>query len=75
MEQRCGDCHECADACPRKAFIGRNFVEEEPREARYDAPSCERYFKEMEARGEVPVCGMCLYACPHGKKAARKLDL
>lgn len=75
MEQRCGDCRECVEACPPKAFTGRNFAEVEPREARYDAQACERYFDEMESEGRVPVCGMCLYACPHGKRAARSLDL
>ncbi len=75
MEQRCGECHECVDICPQKAFTGRNFVATEPRETRYDARTCELHFKEMESSGKVPVCGLCLYACPHGKKASRKLDL
>ncbi|HVO78132.1 MAG TPA: 4Fe-4S double cluster binding domain-containing protein, partial [Methanomassiliicoccales archaeon] len=75
MEQRCGDCHECVDACPVKAFTGRNFVETEPRESRFDARACERYFDQMESEGKVPVCGLCLYSCPHGKKAAKKLHV
>jgi epoxyqueuosine reductase len=75
MAQRCGDCHECVDICPQKAFTGRNFIEVEPREARYDACSCERYFKKMESEGKVPVCGLCLFACPHGKRASRELNL
>ncbi|OPY31322.1 MAG: Epoxyqueuosine reductase [Methanomassiliicoccales archaeon PtaU1.Bin124] len=37
MDQRCGDCRECVKACPVSAFTGRNFIESEPREARYDA--------------------------------------
>ncbi|WP_424357653.1 4Fe-4S double cluster binding domain-containing protein [Methanocella sp. MCL-LM] len=68
LEVQCGDCTECVDACPIQAFTGRNFREDEPREARYDARKCEAYFKAMEAEGKPAVCGMCLYACPHGGK-------
>jgi epoxyqueuosine reductase QueG len=68
MDAVCGDCTECVDACPVSAFTGRDFREDEPREARYDARKCEKYFGEMEKQGRPAVCGMCLYACPHGKK-------
>ncbi len=75
MEQRCGSCHECVDICPAKAFTGRSFTESEPREARFDARACEDYFSRMESEGKVSVCGLCLYACPHGKKAAKELHV
>ncbi|CAJ35587.1 4Fe-4S double cluster binding domain-containing protein [Methanocella arvoryzae] len=68
MEVQCGNCTECVDACPVQAFTGRNFREDEPREARYDARKCEAYFKAMEKESGPAVCGMCLYACPHGLK-------
>lgn len=69
MDQRCGDCRECVDVCPVKAFTGRSFIESEPREARYDARRCEKYMKGLEASTGYFVCGMCLYTCPHGRKA------
>lgn len=68
MEVQCGDCSECVDACPVQAFTGRLFREDEPREARYDARKCELFFKAMENEGRPAVCGLCLHACPHGKK-------
>ncbi|HEY3274958.1 MAG TPA: 4Fe-4S double cluster binding domain-containing protein [Methanocella sp.] len=68
IEVACGDCTECVDACPMSAFTGRAFREDEPREARYDARKCEKYFGEMEKQGRPAVCGLCLYACPYGKK-------
>jgi epoxyqueuosine reductase len=68
MEVQCGDCSECVDMCPVQAFAGKNFRVDEPREARYDARKCEAYFKAMEKEGKPAVCGMCIYACPHGKK-------
>jgi epoxyqueuosine reductase len=68
MDVACGECTECVDACPVSAFTGRAFREDEHREARYDARKCEAYFSEMEKQGRPAVCGMCLYACPHGRK-------
>jgi len=68
MEERCGDCTACVDVCPMKAFTGRPFYKEEPREVRYDARRCEKYFKSMKAKGQIEVCGMCLYICPYGRK-------
>jgi epoxyqueuosine reductase len=68
MEERCGGCEECVDICPQKAFTGRSFHEEEPREARYDARKCQGYLRELEASTGLGVCGMCLYVCPHGRR-------
>lgn len=68
MDERCGDCTACIDICPMKAFTGRPFLKEEPRELRYDARRCEKYFDAMKAKGQIEVCGMCLYVCPYGRK-------
>lgn len=68
MDEQCGDSTQCVDICPMKAFSGRNFYMGEPREARYDARKCEKYFDDMKAGGQLAVCGMCLYVCPYGRK-------
>lgn len=69
VEQRCGECRKCVEICPAQAFIGRNFKKDEPRESRYDAFKCQSYFKELEKQypEQPPVCGLCVYVCPHGK--------
>ncbi len=67
MEVRCGNCTECVKICPVGAFTGKNFYSNEPREARYDARKCEKYFESMKLEGKVAVCGMCLFICPHGR--------
>lgn len=64
---RCGKCRECVDICPVGAFTGRNFAEEEAREARFDAEKCSQYFDKMASQGQLKVCGMCLYVCPFGR--------
>lgn len=68
MEPRCGKCTECMDICPVHAFTGRPFHENEPREARFDAAACDRYFKKLEEGSGPVVCGLCLFVCPHGRK-------
>lgn len=68
MEERCGTCQQCVDICPPQAFTGRPFRADEPREVRFAAHKCHAYFDEMEEAIGLPVCGLCLYVCPHGKK-------
>ena len=69
MDERCGDCQECVKICPVQAFTGRPFREDEPREARYDAAKCDRYFARLrEQNADLAVCGLCLYVCPYGRR-------
>jgi len=69
LEERCGDCHECVDICPVRAFTGRPFHAGEPRSARFDARMCDRYFSKLKERdAETAVCGLCLYVCPYGRR-------
>ena len=74
MGPRCGDCEQCVKACPTGAFTGRMFDQKEPREARFDAGKCERYFKDMEKQMPKPVCGMCVYICPHGQNITKRAE-
>lgn len=64
MEDMCGVCSACVDVCPNKALSGLPFRYDEPREARFDASRC---FEHTNAGDDEAVCGLCLYACPHGK--------
>ncbi len=68
MESRCGTCNQCVKACPAQAIKGRNFLEHESRELRLDVSKCENYFQELAISNKLKICGMCLYACPYGKK-------
>ncbi len=72
MDPICGNCEECVKACPVGAFTGRMFDQEEPREARFDARKCDQYFNDMEKRDSKPMCGMCIYICPHGRNIKKK---
>ena len=69
MDERCGDCRECINICPVRAFTGQAFQAGEPRAARFDARKCDRYFKCMKENDpETAVCGLCLYTCPYGRR-------
>ncbi|QLH75237.1 MAG: epoxyqueuosine reductase [Methanomassiliicoccales archaeon] len=68
MASRCGECTACVNACPVGAFTGREYIDGEPREARFDAYKCDRYLKQRENQGMLKVCGMCLYICPYGRR-------
>jgi len=68
MNNRCGECTICRDACPIHAITGRPFSPAEPREMRLDVQACDRLFRQMEDAGKPAVCGMCLYSCPWGRR-------
>lgn len=68
LAQQCHDCEECLKVCPVKAIRGRNFIPGEPREERFDFRKCQAYFEALKKNRKYAVCGMCLYACPYGKK-------
>lgn len=68
LEDGCGECTDCVDTCPVSAFTGEKFRAYENREVRYDARKCEKYFKVMEDADKIPVCGLCIYNCPKGKR-------
>ena len=63
----CGDCRECVDICPAQAFTNRLFHPDEPREMRYHAHRCRDYFDSLKKQSQIPVCGLCLAVCPHGR--------
>jgi epoxyqueuosine reductase len=68
MEERCGSCQQCIDACPPKAFTGRPFNQDEPVGMRFHTHKCKDYRRQLKEEKGTDVCGMCLYVCPHGRK-------
>ena len=69
MDERCGECRDCVDICPVKAFTGQPFRAGEPRDVRFDARKCDQYFSKMRDKdAETAVCGLCLYTCPYGRQ-------
>jgi epoxyqueuosine reductase len=67
LRNRCGDCRECVDICPPKAFTGVPFDPSEPRDVRFRAHLCRDYTTRRAQQLGEGICGLCVYACPHGK--------
>lgn len=68
IENRCGSCRKCADACPAAALYGRAFSADEAREERFDAPKCSKLWHDVGEVFGVETCGLCLAACPWGSR-------
>jgi len=72
LEDGCGKCALCIQACPAEAFTGKRFKQEEDREERMDSIKCHEYLTKMEQEKGVRVCGLCVAICPKGKKHENK---
>ena len=70
--ERCGNCRKCVDICPVGAFSGRGFRAAEPREARFDAFTCDDRCAEVERETGFKTCGLCVYVCPFGRRASER---
>jgi epoxyqueuosine reductase QueG len=71
LENRCGGCRICAEACIAKAIknTGTDSFYEHRVEA-VDINRCITVLKEFRARPEIAamVCGVCVKVCPYGQK-------
>jgi epoxyqueuosine reductase QueG len=71
MENRCGDCMLCADACPVDAIKGVKTEDHYPsRDAALHFSRCvEKLVGEFSKLPNVggAVCGICIKACPYGR--------
>ena len=74
-KNRCGKCMSCRDACPAGAIKGVNTKDhyKSRNEALYFAKCAEKLRGEFAKLPEigVPVCGICIKACPFGGKMKR----
>jgi epoxyqueuosine reductase QueG len=68
IKNKCGDCRECVDVCPPKAFTGAAFDPSEPRAVRFRAHLCGDYSQRREQQLGEGLCGLCVYICPYGLK-------
>jgi epoxyqueuosine reductase len=69
LRNMCGDCRECINICPPKAFTGVPFNPSEPRDVRFRAYLCSDYTKRRAQQLGEGICGLCVYACPKRKIA------
>jgi epoxyqueuosine reductase QueG len=67
IPNRCGECMECVNICPPKAFTGVPFDSSEPRDVRFRAHLCRDYTERRSQQLGEGICGLCVYVCPYGK--------
>ncbi len=68
-DEQCGECRQCVDTCPARAFTGRPFRADEHRDMRFAAKKCKIYVTQMKEKMGCPIlCGLCVSVCPHGKQ-------
>ncbi len=72
VQNRCGKCTLCRDACPVGAIKGVNTSDHyaNRNEALYFERCVEKLTVEFAALPDIgaPICGICINACPFGKK-------
>lgn len=66
IENGCGSCILCKNACPAGAIYGE--IPLKNGERNFDAEKCSRYMKEhFQDVGRGSVCGICIKVCPKNK--------
>ena len=66
VENGCGDCNLCKNACPAGAIFGENPTL--TGERNIDPEKCSRYMKDhFQDVGRGSVCGICIRVCPKNK--------
>ena len=74
LENRCGNCRLCAEACVAGAVkdTGTDAYYEKRSEA-VDMDKCVAVLKEFKARPEIAamVCGVCVKVCPYGQNIGK----
>lgn len=68
IQNGCGDCEECVNVCPTKAFTGVPFNPSEPRDVRFRAHLCRDYTQRRARLLGEGMCGLCVYICPYGAR-------
>lgn len=70
-ESRCGNCRNCVDKCPAKAFLGVNWSRGMSREKIFIKEVCKKTQLERmkKATGiDVDLCGLCFAVCPYTQR-------
>lgn len=66
IENGCGECQICKNACPAGAIFGEKPTTDGNRN--FDAEKCSKYMKEhFQDVGRGSVCGVCIKVCPKNK--------
>lgn len=66
IQNACGTCTACRDACPAGAIFGE--LPKTDGQRNFDEQKCSHYMKEhFQDIGRGSVCGVCIKVCPYNK--------
>ena len=72
LQNRCGNCTLCRDACPAGAIKGVNTVDhyQSRNEALYFSRCVKHLTQKFAQQPQIaaPICGICIKACPFGRR-------
>ena len=76
-ESRCGTCRICTETCPGQAPLGINWSVESKREDFFDVLACRKtcITRTWNVSPGESLCGLCILACPHTRRAIRMQGL
>ncbi len=66
MQERCGKCTRCIEACPVGAIKDADLGLKD-RDAHLDVRSCDQHLWKWQAELGYRICGVCVRACPYGQ--------
>jgi Fe-S-cluster-containing hydrogenase component 2 len=72
MEDKCGTCRRCIEACPAGAIADSGDPEDRRRGVALDTSKCGAYLNSQWRIGKI--CYDCMLACPWGKNGDVKQD-
>lgn len=71
-ESRCGNCMQCANACPGHAIKGVLWQDGSSRSDRLDLEACVAHMRQVSLGLEEDlICGACIAACPYTQRYIR----
>lgn len=78
LDNRCGGCMLCTNACPGKAITGRLWELGKEREWIFNPIKCRTKARELSAKAldeQITLCGKCIETCPHTKRYLQSAQL
>ena len=72
IAEGCGACTICTDVCPPGAIKGQNWRKELELKDYLDVYLCDAHLQEMRQSFGKRICGICIAACPYGRKNSNK---